>query len=392
LRIIGSVLDLILHITFFYSSQRAAQENVSILYNSKSEGLNTGEPGRYIHQLKYLSAYNPEFKSVSFRIAEKKAVEINIVKTPEIFEKLKDFSENGSLYLSPSALGSYLDCSMKFYFTYIAGIREEDEVNEDIDASGLGTLFHDTLENLYKEHEGKLITKELLKQMSDPGIVKEKLDDAFRKVFHPHQDKSIEIKPEGRNIIVYEIIRKMVIQTLVQDAEFAEFRFIKAEEKIKINFTDPESGKIFRVGGKIDRIDERNGVLHLIDYKTGKASIKFKGLAALFDRDSWGVNDYYKAVFQVFMYCWLYAEMSGRKDIVPAIYRTSELFSQEFKTYLEDIGNCEVLDYSKYHDEFDSSLLKLLNEIFDPEVPFKQTTDEVRCTYCPYAGICHRSK
>jgi hypothetical protein len=191
---------------------------------------------------------------------------------------------------------------------------------------------------------------------------------------------------------VYEIIRKMVIQTLLQDAEFADFRFIKAEEKIKINFTDPESGKIFRVGGKIDRIDERKGLLHLVDYKTGKASVKFKGLAALFDRDSWGVNDYYKAVFQVFMYCWLYARMSGRKDLVPAIYRTSELFSQEFKPYIEDLsGLGEVRDYSKYHDEFERSLLKLLNEIFNPEVSFSQTGDEARCTFCPYAGICHRN-
>jgi hypothetical protein len=93
------------------------------------------------------------------------------------------------------------------------------------------------------------------------------------------------------------------------------------------------------------------------------------------------------------MYCWLYAGMSGRKDLVPAIYRTSELFSEEFKPYLEDLsGDGEVRDYSNYHIEFESSLLKLLNEIFDPEVPFKQTKDEARCTYCPYAGICHRSK
>ncbi len=373
---------------FYRLLQRA--ENVLILYNSKTEGLHTGEPGRYIQQLKYLFNYPIDFKTVSFRIAEKLPVEITIQKSSGIMEKLNAFGPEGNRYLSPSALSTYMDCPLRFYFNQIAEIREEEEANEEVDAPGFGQLYHHCMEKLYIDIAGKTVTEKLLDEICAPLNIQEKLDQAFREEFYHNPDPDFVVRPEGRNIIIYEIIRKLVVQTLQQDKKYTDFKFLRAEEKVMLLLDLPPDGISVRLGGKIDRIDERNGNIYLVDYKTGRASNSFKGVNHLFERDNWG-NENFKAPFQVLMYSWLYSALFPEKIVVPSIYRTSELFSEDFNPFLEDKSRKSiVMNFLPYQREFEKKITSVIRDIFNPELAFTQTKDEKRCIHCPFAGICHR--
>ena len=200
---------------FYRLIQRA--ENIEIMYNSKTEGVRTGEPSRYISQLKYLFDMNIRFETLSFRIAEKKTVDVTIEKTDEVMERLAAFTGRGERKLSPTSVTTYLDCPLRFYFTYVAGIREEDEVTEDIDASGFGTLLHRTMELLYLPYREKMVDEAAIGIISSAENVETCLNKAFREEFLHTSYRNKMQKPEGRNIIIYEMIRKMASAVLQYD-------------------------------------------------------------------------------------------------------------------------------------------------------------------------------
>ena len=47
-----------------------------------------------------------------------------------------------------------------------------------------------------------------------------------------------------------------------------------------------------------------------------------------------------------------------------------------------------INDIEEVADDFCMELRKLLEEIFDPSIPFSPTDNKKRCEYCPYANLC----
>ncbi len=377
---------------YFYRLLPRAK-NINILYNSQSEGVKSGEPTRYIYQLRYLTDWDINEYTRAFRVLDKDAVNISIKKSDEVMSLLSKYTDpEKKEYLSPSALTTYLDCSLRFYFSYVAGIREEDEASEEIDASGFGSLYHKTLELIYRNKRNQEISRENILELMEPGNIKYHLDQAFREEFLKSKDPDIVVKPEGRNIIIYEIIKKLVNQTFELDKDITPFKFIDTEQKIINTDLELENAGNIHLGGTIDRLDYRNGFLHLVDYKTGKVNQEFSSLEIIFDRDSWRDSDYFKGIFQIFMYCWLFSkEHPDEKLITPAIYLTRELFSENFSPYLKDNSSSKFINnFLEYSDEFETLLKDMIESIFDKNSDFIQTEDEKRCRYCPYKDICHR--
>ena len=117
---------------FYRLLQRA--KNVSIIYNSSSDGLQTGEMSRFLYQLKYESGFDIKEKSLKYDINITQPKEIRIEKSDEILKKLSKFQSSAgeTKYLSPSGLSTYLRCQMQFYFRYVAELRKQDELTEEI--------------------------------------------------------------------------------------------------------------------------------------------------------------------------------------------------------------------------------------------------------------------
>lgn len=392
--------DAIYAYLFYRLLQRA--ENVHLMYSTEDSGGLKGEPSRYVAQLLFEGPWTVQRKFLHNEIQVHAPAVITIDKHTEVLEKLGKFQAlRGALpekYLTPSALSTYLDCRLRFYYRYIAKLYESEEIQEEVDARFFGLLLHDALENIYKRlinrKKSNLIGKgdfEFLKGQIDLCI-----NEAFAGLFGNDRKKNFSF--EGRNIIIRAIIRKFVQRVLEMDADYAPFEILgletEGEDAYRHLYHVSSSGNGFVVGleGKIDRLDKKDRQIRVVDYKTGKDDKHFLSIASLFDRDEKKRN---KAAMQALFYSMLYLEKhQPDAAVAPAIINAKELFDQHFdwKIGQKEGRNASnpVTDSKLYMPEFKEHLDILLQEVFDPGTPFSQTDDLLKCGYCPYAGLCRR--
>ncbi len=366
--------------------------DISLIYNNKAEGLNTGEKSRYIYQLKYDPFFEIRECSAGFDIQAGAKGLIRVEKTDEVMKKLYDYcpGEEGSSYLSPSALNSYIDCSLKFYFNYVAGIREPVELQEEVDPALFGTLLHESVRNIYGNLDNPVNRKDLEGILEKPSTIRGAIDDSFREIYFHDAEKD----PGGRNMVIREIIFTYVVRILEKDMEFCPVSIQSLEEsyftEMKVRSGDRELS--VKIGGKIDRIDRVKDAFRVLDYKTGRGKMFFTSVKELFDSELKNRN---RAAFQTFLYAKLYreTEMIGNVPVTPGVYLIRDIFSPTFR-YHFGIGtsrkNIPVWDYSLLDKEFTENLTHMLSRLFDPATAFQQTGQEETCRNCLYRGICHR--
>ncbi|MDP4205288.1 MAG: PD-(D/E)XK nuclease family protein [Bacteroidota bacterium] len=377
---------------FYRLLQRA--ERVVLLYNPVPEGVTSGEMSRYIYQLKYDSKLDISEKSISFNIAGQQDKPVVIRKDQAMIDKLKE--RYASSQLSPSALNTYMDCSLKFYFHYVAGIKEKEDVLQEIDAAVFGKIFHNVLENLYKPFIGKTIQKADLEGVAKNDKMLDKfLSEAFDKEFFnldTDQQQSQKGDIVGRNRLIFSIIKKSIKQILLKDASLSPFELVNLEGRYNMFYPVLADGKEFRIklGGYIDRIDRVDGTLRIIDYKTGKDKLEFTDIASLFDAEN---NDRRKAVFQIMLYGLIYGtNFEKEKSIGAGIYQLRDVFGDSFDPIIKSkqLGKINMADKAQI-EEFKNHLSTLLSEIFSVETVFDQVdVKKQKCSYCSYASICHR--
>ncbi|MDO4754742.1 MAG: PD-(D/E)XK nuclease family protein [Parabacteroides sp.] len=360
--------------------------HVCMLYDTRNNGLQSGEVSRFIHQLHYHYQIPIQNKLVVYRVSSTKTPDLQINKTEEVMNRMAAFLKGGERAISASALNTYLDCPLKFYFSVIEDIQEVEEVDETIESNVFGSILHKVMEILYQPFCGKLVTADLLKLIKkDKKMISSAIEKAFAEVYF----KTKTVRPlSGQNYLIGEMIRKYVEKVIERDNQLTPFHYIQSEKKMKSLFSLSD-GRTVQMKGFIDRIDEVKGMIRVIDYKSGAGKSLFTSVESLFDREE---KERAKAVMQVFMYAWmLQAEMSEKK-IRPGIYYMRNLFSSDFNSSVLqkiDRAKCvEVMDFANYQDEFEQGLRNCLDEIFGKDTPFTQTNNSKVCSYCPFKDIC----
>ena len=361
--------------------------HVSLLYDTRSNGLQTGEVSRFVHQLHYHYEEPIQNKLVVYNVSSSKTPALQVAKTEEVMNRLADFRSGGTRAISASAVNTYLDCPLKFYFSVVEGIREEEEVSETIESNVFGSILHKVMEELYQPFCGKMVTADLLKAIrKDTPMLTGAVARAFAEIFF----KTDIVRPlTGQNFLIGEMIRKYVEKVLERDAKQTPFRYIESEKKIKCLFPLTDKSNI-QLKGFIDRIDEVRDVVRIIDYKSGSGTTQFTSVEALFDKAD---TDRSKAVMQVFMYAWMFnRSVQLSTAIQPGIYYMRTLFSSSFDPGIyhrtDRFKTEQVLDFANYCTDFEDSLRNCLDEIFDTETPFVQTPNGKACMYCPFKDIC----
>ena len=372
---------------FYRLIQRA--ENVTATYSVVKEGISSGELSRYGFQLQYDSEHNPEKVNLDFCFAHDPIKPITIRSSEQIVAKL--LSNNTVEHpLSPSAINTYLQCSLRFYFRYVMQLPEPDDLKEEIDGMIFGNIFHDTMEALYKPFEGKVLNR-----FDIDNIQKNKLliENEIRKkiaknYFREKEEDTKKVILEGKTLLIYENIKTYLNQLLKVDMELTPFTLISLEEKykteleIEVNGTKP---KIY-VGGKIDRVDRVNGRIRVLDYKTGYVkSTVFKEVKELFARD---LKDPKKEVLQAMIYTWILSVDSKETDFQPAIYGLRNLFKDNYDHNVR--WDKHDFSFSELKEDFVTELKSLLTEIYSTENSFVQTPHIEHCKYCAYNSICKR--
>lgn len=366
-------------------------KRIFLLYDTRTEGLQTGEVSRYYNQIKYL--YNDSFditeKVAVYKVSSSESLTISVRKTPEIQKRVDAFLTGGGRNLSASAINMYLNCPLQFYFSVVEKMEEEEEVAETIESSMFGTIFHAIMEAIYERLEGKMVTADLLHKIaSDDKYLTELIEYTFaREYFKIDKIKKLT----GQNYLTGEVLRKYVKQVLKTDAGLTPFVYEESEERIEWNYILP-SGKSVSMISFIDRVDIINGRTRIIDYKTGKGDLRFRNMSDLFDKE---LKDRPKAVMQVFMYAHLYLLEHPEVEIIePGIYYLRNLFNDKFEPgvlHKPDSGSgVRVTDFAKYRQEFKELFDASVEEILDSEIPFNQTTTGEACKWCAFTNICKR--
>jgi len=372
---------------FYRLLQRA--EHVTFIYNSGSNGLKTGEKSRFLHQLQVESPFQMEDQEIGFSIDPLPNYPISIEKTGKVVEALNQLLDSNRT-ISPTALDLYVQCPLSYYFKYIARFKEEEEVAEEVDARIFGQLFHAVMEAIYQPYLGmELDEKELDLVIENESNIEKALKEAFRIHFFKSGVDREENFLSGRNRLVFEVIRKMVLQTLKLDRSRVPFVIQGLEQKVSTTISLSNGAKTIRIGGVIDRIDSLSDATEIIDYKTGNTDHAVGDLAELFDHQAKKRN---KAALQTLIYCCIYEHTNtGQLALFPAIYALKKVFKQE-KFRLVKKGNSEEeINYRSVKNEFEPMLVNLLEELFDPATPFFQTTVEENCLFCSFASICGRN-
>lgn len=361
--------------------------HVSLLYDTRSNGLQTGEVSRFVHQLHYHYEEPMQNKLVVYNVSSAKTPALQVLKTDEVMQRLAVFHKGGHRAISASAINTYLDCPLKFYFSVVEGIQEEEEVSETIESNVFGSILHKVMEELYKPLCGKMVTADLLKAIKkDTPVLTGAIARAFAEVFF----KSEVVRPlTGQNFLIGEMIRKYVEKILERDSKLTPFKYIESERKINRLLTLADGRTDIQLKGFIDRIDEVRDAIRIIDYKSGSGTSVFSSVESLFDKDD---KDRAKAVMQVFMYSWMFGEVPEGKKLQPGIYYMRTLFSDSFDALvdkrIERTKTESVTDFAIYSGAFEEGLRRCLDEIFGRETPFVQTTTEKVCAWCPFKDIC----
>jgi CRISPR/Cas system-associated exonuclease Cas4 (RecB family) len=372
---------------FYRLIQRS--KNITATYSVVKQGISTGELSRYGYQLLYDSAQNPELINLDFSFTNAPVQPIEIRSSKQISENL--LSKNTTDHpLSPSAINTYLQCSLRFYFRYAVGLPEPDEVKEEIDGMTFGNIFHDTMETLYKPFVGKVMNKQDFETIRKNKVL---IENEIRKQIAHHYFKeknksSKKVILEGKTVLIFENIKTYLNQLLKIDQSFAPFTMTGLEEQhqgaLTVNLNNLPA--TIYVGGRIDRIDRVNGTTRILDYKTGNVeTLKFKEIDELFERDSKKPK---KEILQALIYTWAITQTSAIKNVLPVIYVLKNLFKDKFEP--EIVWDKHNFSFDELKDDLENYLKELVAEIYSPENLFTQTQYTDKCKYCPFKKICRR--
>ena len=335
-------------------------ENVHLLYNALSSGVNTGEKSRFITQLEMESPHNIEhiiIENTSEPISQEL---MKIEKNEAVMQLLNDWKNR----VSASHLVTYLYNPIDFYLNQILKTRETNEIEEELSQRNYGNLVHYALQFLHEPIKGKILSINDLEDLLQK--VDESIEDAIDKLKHQS-----EFYERGMNFIHKEIAKRVVRNIVEYDLELVKngsaLEIIDLEREINCDFyLDENRTDKISFYGFIDRIDRLDGVTRVIDYKTAKpkkltvslGKNKEEKLPELF------FNDDYKQALQlsIYKYCITNSLNIKPENVETAIWSFAEVNNGPQNLNFIDIEDSEVED----------SIRNLIAEILNPEVPFEE--------------------
>jgi ATP-dependent exoDNAse (exonuclease V) beta subunit len=384
--------DAIFAYVFYRLLHRA--KTVQMLYNALVTDNSNGEISRFAKQLAFETKIPISKSTVSNAVFPESWPAITIEKNSDVLNRLFHYHKNEKPQtISPSAINTYLNCQLSFFFKYLAKLEEKEQLEEGVESAAVGKVLHKLMELLYQTHVaayGNHITKDGVAWMKDQA--ESFIETAFRKSW-----RNVEITGPFQFSGELHVVRAIVLQythfLLDLDASYAPFTLHEMEVKFQQPFGINIQGRLQQItlSGYIDRIDEKDGVFRMVDYKTGGDDPNFKSMNALFERDGKGQN---KAALQTLIYSWMFHKKYPQHEkFQPALLAIRHLQLNEGKVQLFNKEEQLPVDHQTMPQTLllvEERLRGLLEELFDASVPFAQTQMPENCTYCDFKGICAR--
>ncbi|QEE48929.1 PD-(D/E)XK nuclease family protein [Flavobacterium alkalisoli] len=362
--------DAIYSYHFYHLLMRA--KNVYLLYNTESEGLDAGERSRFLTQLEIERKPQHNLQSTIYNayLPDKAYEPMVIQKSEKVMERLKEIATGKGF--SPSALTGYIRNPIQFYYQRVLRIREVDEVEESIALNTLGTIIHGALEELYKPFVNKFLT------VQDIDGMKALADDEVMRQFVLVY-KEGEIK-KGRNLLAFEVAKRNVHNLLKQERRLIEegdaVKVLALEQTFERTLEDSRLPFSVKISGNIDRIEQRNGKIRIVDYKTGKVE---KGNLVLKAWDGLPLDIKNEKIIQLLTYAFMYEPnangMETEAGIISFKNMKTGFMNFSFKDGFDRSAPASNVIDSDTLEEFKTQLVSLINEILNPDIPFEEKMD-----------------
>ncbi|MEM9985119.1 MAG: PD-(D/E)XK nuclease family protein, partial [Bacteroidota bacterium] len=364
----------------FYRLIQRAKE-VHLIYDTVVKDGQASEVSRFIRQIRHFFRGHSMLK-VSERListpapyVEPQAILISADEhTRKLLHQTYIHPSGSPRALSATALTTYINCPLRFYFRYVAGLKEQEEVEESMQANTFGSVLHQAMEYLYAPFQGKdrVVSETELSQL--PKRVKACVKQAF-------QDQGLgwDQQVRGKNYLLREVIIQQCQRVLQLDASGPPFQIFDLENSEDyLHELATEFGSV-RLNGAFDRIDwlPEEGLYRILDYKTGHVDLKSRN-----PFEEAFTQERYKAVFQGYLYGWLFAKKVPEAEAKVGFYPIRQL--GQGVQYLNGGKAIHPVEL----DQFEGALQNLIQQTFVSN--YRQTEEESSCRYCPYQDICHR--
>lgn len=344
-------------------------KNIYLLYNTENDSFGSGEKSRFITQLE-LKLKNYKSSLVAPKVKPEKPSLQEIPKTKQLLESLKELAGKG---FSPSSIASYVNNPIDFYYTKVLGIKETKNVEETVAFNTLGTVIHAVLEQLYLPFKGKFLTEEVMKSMRKQAPDLVHLN--FKKEYKNGAISS------GKNKLIFEVTKKLIDKFLLSELNAVkngkQIKIIDLEQKLSCSLDIDGFDFPVKIHGIIDRVDEVDGVLRIVDYKSGM--VEHKNLKI----SDFGLirEDYkYSKALQVMLYAFMYTKENPQtldSPIEAGIYSLKNIKSgfiqMNFSAKRNEKDNHIAPARLK---EFITEFKHIIIELFNPEIPFKENPDK----------------
>ena len=402
---------------YYFHSLLQRSRDITLCYNNATEDGQSGEMSRFMLQLLVESHHDIKRSALVAGQSTIRPTYDSIEKKQNTFIKLKNLK-----MLTPTFLNTYLRCEKQFYYKYVEGLIEPDEIDEDeVDNKVFGNIFHRAAELFYQglasnnalttDNKGKLkltrpivITKEQLEQaLKDESLVYRLVDQAFREELFKVSAAGYHPKYNGLQLINKEVIARYIRQLITIDMRQAPFTILGLELVVKTGIeVETSIGKLsLTIGGFIDRLDavaangNANGKnlaerIRVIDYKTGRISTTHpRALDEVFNPSM--LNKHTNYYLQSMLYSIIVKHNKdlnpGQDPVSPGLLFIQNAGAEDYDPTLK-MGKELISSIDVYEEEFMKQLKVLIANIFDKDQPFRPTDDKHRCEYCPYAALC----
>ncbi len=370
---------------FYRLLQRA--KNVHIAYNATANSKSSGEQSRYIYQLRYESPHKLTERIIGVDVGVDEVRPITVGKDAAIMAKLGRFTD-GSARLSPTSFYNFVACPLKFYFHSIARLGSVSEISEEVDAPMFGSILHGAMQSLYEPLVGVRNPQDAIRGLIGSQVVEKAVCDAITAEFF-HGAKTDPQEYGGNLVMIHDIVGTYINTCILPYDAAREVGFtIQALEQETECLFVLEDGREVRFGGTIDRVDQlEDGMLRVVDYKTGKEQLAFAGVGTLF---SGRPNELNSAVLQTLIYSMMLSRTVGG-EVQPALYYVREMNSPEYQPLLQDKERkSPVFRYNDVAEPFETGLREALRRLLDTREPFAQCEDPKVCEWCDFNVLCRR--
>ncbi len=368
-------------------------DNGWFMYNSTSQGLTTGEMSRYLVRMSYSPLFSPQHRTVHISVGRSRMISGRIAKAAEHNRTLLSIYGTGSegkKYLSPSAVNTWVNCRMRFYYRYVCGMPEEETVEKDIDQRRFGNIMHDALQRIYEPLKGTAEAGTAIGRMaSDRDLIRNTIIAAAT----AEMKWDNETLMAGKGVIIIDVLERYLSELLSYDALDRQLVLLHLEDDFSgIRTVSTVEGEMqVRIGGRADRVDMTGGAVRVVDYKTGTPRKEAVTPEDLLDEEKERRND---AFLQALLYCTLIRDSHRDTIVLPAIYWVQQLSSRDFTPYAPVAGldgpGADRKEWDRFLTAFSAELDRTLNRIFSENEDYVMTRFERRCTYCPYRMLCRR--